>query len=946
MYFERFNRSVKSGFSVLMLLALLSSCVTTTKTLDWNATVKNVSNGVVSIHTDVPVSFDGKWNSSGHATGFIVDAQRGIILTNRHVVTPGPVTAKAILINNEEIELTPLYIDPVHDFGFYQYNPDHIKHLTPHEFKLTPESAHVGQEIRIIGNDAGQKISILDGTISRLDRDAPSYGQGTYNDFNTFYIQAATASTGGSSGSPVININGDVVALNAGSQRSSANAFYLPLTMVKTALKSIQQQEEITRGTLQTTFTAKPYAELKRLGLNDQLESQYRALAPELKGLFVIDNIIKQSPADQQLAIGDILLTVNQQPIVSFIALERLLNNNVDKIIAIEVLRAKAKIKINVPVTDLFSLSPTSYLKFDNSIFHNLSYQQARHYNKPISGVFVAYSSSYFKQAGLQNFSVITEFNGQQITNITKLNEQLKQVKNGEKIHTRYFNLYNANVLNYGLIEINRNWFEHSYCQKDLILGYWPCQEYNYSNGEIVKPDNQYFNSSTITAQEKHPIERSLVMAKFTSPYSIQGRNGDNERYGTGVIVDAEKGLVVVDRSTVFTILGDVKLTFANTLEIPAKVKYIHPIHNLALISYNPKDLGELPVASVKLSKEPLHNNQVILQAGLNYEGITEYRQTQVDIIQELWLRAFSVPQYVDLNIEVAYLVNSNDGIDGVLLNENNEVAGLWATIEQSDEQYKGKANFMAGIQAEYIAELITLAENKQSLYSLETSFTYISPVFALQRGLPQTWLNKVLATSANKSKLLAISNIAASTPSAGVFKQGDLLLAIDDQPVSAFRQVELLSQKPKVKVTLFRDGKVLHDEVATVSLTGHDITQVFFWSGLHIHALHRPAQMQRNVDNEGVYLASYKYGSPASRYKLYAMRKIVEIDGVNIESPDDFLQAVKNKKHQQSVVIKTLDFDNKINLVTLKIDNHYWPFYEVKYEHGQWHKINHLTEK
>jgi len=33
-----------------------------------------VSSGVVSIQMDVPVSFDGKWNSSSAATGFIVDA--------------------------------------------------------------------------------------------------------------------------------------------------------------------------------------------------------------------------------------------------------------------------------------------------------------------------------------------------------------------------------------------------------------------------------------------------------------------------------------------------------------------------------------------------------------------------------------------------------------------------------------------------------------------------------------------------------------------------------------------------------------------------------------------------------------------------------------------------------------------------------------------------------
>src|SRR5690554_2025295 len=112
-------------WAVLMLVAMPLAA----QEAAWNRTLERIATGVVSIHVDSTRAFDTERNQSTQATGFVVDAEKGLILTNRHVVTPGPVKAQAVFLNQEEVALYPVYRDPVHDFGFFRYDPSELKFI-------------------------------------------------------------------------------------------------------------------------------------------------------------------------------------------------------------------------------------------------------------------------------------------------------------------------------------------------------------------------------------------------------------------------------------------------------------------------------------------------------------------------------------------------------------------------------------------------------------------------------------------------------------------------------------------------------------------------------------------------------------------------------------------------------------------------------------------------
>jgi len=901
---------------------------------NWAQTLERIASGVVTIQIDSTRAFDTEWNTTAQATGFVIDAKRGLILTNRHVVTPGPVTAQAIFLNREEVQLFPIYRDPVHDFGIYHYDPAKLKFIQPAELPLYPAGAVIGREIRVVGNDAGEQLSILAGTLARLDREAPEYGYGKYNDFNTFYYQAASSTSGGSSGSPVIDIEGRVVALNAGGATGAASSFYLPLTAVTRALKFIDAGKPVPRGTLETVFKYTPYDELRRLGLNPETEARIRGDFPKLTGMLVVDGVQPGSAADGILAPGDILVAINGKPVPEFFALEDVLDNHVGAEINVEVQRGTETVRHALGVQSLSAITADEYIEFGEAVVHTLSYQQARHFNVPIKGVYVANPGYVFGSAGIPHAALISSFNGKKIDNLADFEAALADLADGAEAPVRYVTLEDPRAEQLKVIRMDRRWFPARKCKRDDTLGTWPCTGIaaGPAPSSVPPASTQFAKTGDVRIDRLAP---SLVMVNFDMPYSVSGVTEKNY-HGTGVIIDAQRGLVVIDRNTVPIAMGDVRITFAGTVAVPGKVVFVHPLHNLAVVSYDPKSIGDTPVRAATLLTKPLAAGDDVWVVGQRADTKILSQKTQVSSVDVVSFPLSRTLRFRDSNLEVVNLINPPGDYDGVLADEKGNVLALWSSFAFESQRDLEQIN--RGIPADLVAETIGVVADGRPLYSFEAEFDVQSLAGARELGLPDVWVRRFEEHNPQRRQVLSIDRLVAGSPAAALLEPGDLLLAIDGKVVNRFREVERAVQNPEVKVSVWRDGAEKTLQMKTVALDGHDLNRVLIWAGATLQAPHRAMAAQRGIAPYGVFVSFFFYGSPATHYGLYAGRRITQVDGQPTADLDAFIKAVSGKADRASLRLQTVSWNGMTDVITLKLDKHYWPAYELlRQQDGSW---------
>jgi S1-C subfamily serine protease len=905
----------------------------------WRKTLDRVASAVVVLRVASPRGFDDVKPGTGVATGFVVDADRGLILTNRHVVTPGPVVAEAVFQNNEEVDVRAVYRDPVHDFGIFRYDPDNVRFMDTGELELAPNRARVGTQIRVVGNDAGEKLSILQGTIARLDRAAPSYGQTAFNDFNTFYLQAASGTSGGSSGSPVVDITGRVIGLNAGGKRLAASSFYLPLDRVKRALDLIREGQPVSRGTIQTVLGHQPFDEVRRLGLRPETEASIRSSFPEGIGMIVVREVVPGGPADGKLEVGDVVVRVAEKAVNSFLPIESVLDDGVGETVVFDIERGGKPISVEVGIQDLHSISPDRYLEYSGGVLNPLSYHAARNASVPVGGVYVATSGYALSAAGVPSRSVITEVAGEPTPTLERFEEVVASKPHDARLPVRFYPLSQPRAEKIAVLRNDRRWFSRRKCRRNDVTGNWPCQE-----SPPAPPDSPRTVGETDFDVEGdwalRRIAPSIVMVRSSLPYRLDGVHG-NQFHGSGVIFDTERGLVIVDRETVPVALADVTLTFSGSLEVPGELVFLHPEHSLAVVRYDPESIGNTPVREAAFRDVDLEPGDGVSLIALTPTERLVGRKTRISRSEPVRLELTRPPRFREKNLEILTVEDSIQSVGGVLTDRWGRVLAIWSSITAS--RSRENVAYFGGIAAHHVLRIVEPLSRGEAVdwHSLGLELSPLTLAAARDRGLSDQQARRLERHDPKGRRVLSVRRRAVGMPGDRFFREGDLILSLDGRPVTRHRDLRPISEGGRFRIELLRNGEEITLDVEPERMSGEGTTRAVMWSGALLQAPHPALAWQYNIEPKGVYVSRHWFGSPSTRYRLDATTRIVEVDGMPIDDLDGFLASVAEKKNGDPVRLEIADLDGKPDVLTLKVDLDYWPTYELRKTDRGWVRVS-----
>ena len=721
------------------------------------------------------------------------------------------------------------------------------------------------------------------------------------------------------------------MALNAAGQMMTAISYYLPLDRVTRALSLIRKGLPVPRGTLETVFVHQPFDELVRLGLTSQEEVEARTHSGDVTGLLTVASTVPNGSGATLLEPGDIVLRFDGHSIYTFTDVAEVLDAAVNESVSVEIQRGGKLHKFSLDVKDLHQITPKSYLQAGDCVFNDLSYHGARHYHLPIGGVYVAKAGYMLRKAGLQSGCIVSKIGDTPVNTVRELAAAMAKIPDNQKVPLRVASPRVPNVSATVLVSMERKWYPMRYVARDDATGAWVKHDAPdppaSATGKSAQP------SSTTLPRTQSKTEKALApsLVRVQCHLPLLGTNTSDSFVGTGLIVNAEKGLILVDRLTVPRYLGDFQVTFFDSIQVPAKVVGIHPIHNLAVVQYDPKLIGDTPVKACEFSTDMPDRDEKAYMVGIKGSSRSgSFLASCKGAVQKLQSQ---LPASLILATNLDVIDFSGplaSKLDGVLCNEVGKVFAYYGNFFAGNPQ-QGQGHLFFGIPADVILDFIRPLEKdeapKFNMLGVRCEYLSLSQLRAM--GLGDDLAHKIERQEVRKAVI--VGQTFHSSPVPKMFNDGDVILSIDGKHVASLRDIDVAAKgKDCVDVVAFRDGKVVEFSAPTFDSFSNGLemrSRLIQWAGAVVCEVPSIINWMHNASRiQGVWLDSFNAGSPAERH-LQRNNLIVEVDSVPTPDLDTFLKVVSTKKDGQTIRIKQASIKTGATVVTtLTLDKQYWP--------------------
>ncbi len=231
-------------------------------------------------------------------SGVIVDAAKGYILTNNHVVAQAD-KIKVRLNDDRQFDAKLIGTDPQTDLAVLQIKADGLSALPLGD----SEALQVGDFVVAIGSPFNLKQTVTSGIVSGLSRNAGGE-DGSYQDF----IQTDASINPGNSGGALVNLRGELVGINSqilsGSGGSIGIGFAIPVNLAKSVMSQLIATGKVDRGRIGIVGQDLTPELVKALGLK---ENTHGAL---------VAKVGPGTPAEKAgLKDGDVVVQANGRPI-------------------------------------------------------------------------------------------------------------------------------------------------------------------------------------------------------------------------------------------------------------------------------------------------------------------------------------------------------------------------------------------------------------------------------------------------------------------------------------------------------------------------------------------------------------------------------------------------------------------------------------------------------